>query len=98
MQGTVSATEKKAQESVPATPSAGDRWDMVGNLSCQLTIDLPVPEFRVGTLLSLAKNSVVDTHWQVGNDVPLSVNGELLAWCEFEVVDTHLAVRLTELA
>jgi hypothetical protein len=28
----------------------------------------------------------------------LKVNGELIAWCEFEVLGNKLAVRLTELA
>lgn len=98
MQGTASVPENNPPESTPTVPSTGDRWDTVGNLSCQLTIDFPVPKFRVATLLSLATNSVIDTHWQVGNDVPLRINGELVAWCEFEVVDAHLAVRLTELA
>jgi hypothetical protein len=29
--------------------------------------------------------------------VPLQMNGELLAWCEFEVIENRLAVRITEL-
>src|SRR5579862_4708831 len=98
MQVTGPVSENNSQESAEALPPTEDRWGLVGNLSCQLTIDVLVPKFRVSTLLSIAKNSVIDTHWQVGNDVPLRVNGELLAWCEFEAVDTHLAVRLTGLA
>jgi len=32
-----------------------------------------------------------------GDDVPLSSGNVQLAWSEFEVVDTQLAVRLTRL-
>lgn len=75
-----------------------DKWAHVRDLPCKLTVDLPLPGFRVMDLLALGARSVIDTHWPVGNDVPLRVNGELLAWCEFEVVENRLAVRLTELA
>ncbi len=33
-----------------------------------------------------------------GEDVPLSAGDVQLAWSEFEVVDTQLAVRVTRLA
>ena len=75
-----------------------EKWAHVRDLTCHLTVDLPLPGFRVANLMALGKRSVIDTHWSVGNDVPLRVNGELLAWCEFEVVENRLAVRLTELA
>jgi flagellar motor switch protein FliN/FliY len=85
-----------ADKSVPDLER--DKWAHVRDLPCKLTVDLPLPGFRVMDLLALAPRSVIDTHWPVGNDVPLRVNGELLAWCEFEVVENRLAVRLTELA
>ena len=75
-----------------------DKWTQVRELACYLTVDLPLPNFHVADLVALDRQSVIDTHWPVGNDVPLRVNGELLAWCEFEVVESRLAVRLTELA
>lgn len=80
----------------PANPS--DKWMAVKDLACYLTVDLPLPGFRVADLMELGARTVIDTHWPVGNDVPLRMNGELLAWCEFEVVENRLAVRLTELA
>jgi len=88
-------------ESVSANESSTveiDKWSHVRDLACRLTLDLPLPNFRVADLLALQRQSVIDTRWPVGNDVPLRVNGELLAWCEFEVVENRLAVRLTELA
>jgi flagellar motor switch/type III secretory pathway protein FliN len=73
-------------------------WQQVYSLPCQLTIELPVPEFTVGDLAALEKDSIVDSHWSVTEDVPLRINGELVALSEFEVVGNKLAVRVTELA
>jgi flagellar motor switch/type III secretory pathway protein FliN len=47
--------------------------------------------------LQLETNSVIDSHWQLLADVPLRVNGELIAWGEFEVVGDRLGIRLIEL-
>ena len=78
--------------------TAVDKWDHVLGLACGLSVEISLPGFRIADLLGLVEKAVIDTHWRVGKDVPLRVNGELLAWCEFEVVENHLAVRLTELA
>ena len=75
-----------------------DKWLAVRDVKCDLSVDLPFPGFRVSDLVQLSSRAVIDTHWPVGNGVPLRVNGELLAWCEFEVVEERLAVRLMELA
>ena len=74
------------------------RWRPVLGLPCDLTIDLPLPGFRVGDLLQLQSGSVIGTSWQLARDVPLRVNGTLIGWSEFEVVGDRLAARLTELA
>lgn len=76
---------------------AEPRWAAVLGLPCDLTVDVPLPGFRVGDLTKLAPRMVIDSHWQVGEDVPVRVNGQLVAWGEFEVVSNRLAVRLTEL-
>jgi flagellar motor switch/type III secretory pathway protein FliN len=84
----------------PANPSAlpDPRWKRVLGLGCDLTVDLPMPHFKIADLLKLRQGSIVDAHWRVGQDVPLCLNGTLLGWIEFEVVSNNLAVRLTELA
>lgn len=81
----------------PETP-AHDDWARVEALPCLLSIEIPVPGFRVSDLVSLAPGRLVDTNWTIGEDVPLRINGELIAWSEFEIVNNHVAVRLTELA
>jgi len=77
---------------------AEERWRPVLGLGCELTVDLPMPNFKIADLLKLRPGSVIDAHWRVGRDVPLCLNATLIGWIEFEAVAGTLAVRLTELA
>ena len=74
------------------------RWKPVLDLPCQLTVDLPLPNFKVADFLKLQRGSVMATGWRVTHDVPLRVNGTLIGWGEFEGAGNRLAVRVTELA
>jgi flagellar motor switch/type III secretory pathway protein FliN len=89
-----SAVVAEPQNSTVAEP---DAWAQVLPLPCRLTVDVPLPGFTVADALRLRQSSVINSHWVVGADVPLRLNGELIARGEFEVVGNHLAVRLTEL-
>jgi flagellar motor switch protein FliN/FliY len=73
-------------------------WAAFQHLSCQLSLEIPIPGFTIASLLRLSANDVIDTHWLQGSDVPLQVNGVLIGWTEFEVIDDHLAARLTQIA
>jgi flagellar motor switch/type III secretory pathway protein FliN len=95
--------EAAAQAAVAArenTPqSEGDaRWKQVMGMPCNVAIEIPVPEFTVKDLMELEVKSIAETKWTTTANLPLKVNGELIAWCEFEVLGNRLAVRLTELA
>jgi flagellar motor switch/type III secretory pathway protein FliN len=79
----------------PAEPV--DTWKEAQYLTCELTIELRVPSFTVRDLLQLDKKSVVDTRCKQAVNLPLNVNGQGLAWVEFEVLADRLAVRLMEL-
>jgi flagellar motor switch protein FliN/FliY len=84
-----------------ADPLAGplaERWLRVEPLPCLLTIEISMPGFTVADLVHLGAGRIIATRWTVGQDVPLRINGELIAWSEFEIVQNRLAVRLTELA
>jgi flagellar motor switch/type III secretory pathway protein FliN len=101
----VAAARNEETGIVPAKPKVGsaeaaddERWQRVMSLPCRLTVDLPLPDFKVSDFLKLRTASVIDAHWRLGHDVPLRLNGALIGWVEFEVLGTHLAVRLTELA
>jgi len=75
-----------------------ERWRPVLGLPCELSVELPLPGFKIADLLRVRAGSVIAAHWRVGQDVPLRLNGTLIGWSEFEVVGDRLAVRLTELA
>ncbi len=70
----------------------------VARLPVELDISVPVREFRVRHLLALEPGQVIETQWSHGDDVPLAAGDVQLAWSEFEVVETQLAVRVTRLA
>lgn len=77
--------------------SEDNKWQRVLDLPCRLTIELPLPGFTVGDLVRMQAEAVMDSRWPAGEDVPVRVNGQLIAWSEFEVVGNRLAVRVTEL-
>lgn len=66
-------------------------------LPVELDVSVPVRQFRVRNLLALETGTVVESEWGHGSDVPLASGNVLLAWSEFEVVDSRLAVRVTRL-
>ena len=67
-------------------------------LPCTLTLEVAVVRFTVGTLLGLEVGTVVETAAQQNEDLPLSVNGQLVGMVEIEVVGDNLAVRLAGVA
>ena len=90
-----------AAQPKPAAPVAdplAEKWGRVEALPCLLTVEISVPGFTVADLVQLEPERIIASRWTVGQDVPLRVNGELIAWSEFEIVNNHVAVRLTELA
>ena len=72
-------------------------WTHVKGLLCRLSVEVPIQHFTVRQLLDLAPGVILDTHYEEGSHVPVMVNGQLIAWGEFDVVDELLAIRLTEL-
>jgi flagellar motor switch/type III secretory pathway protein FliN len=72
-------------------------WRPVLVLPCLLTVDLPLPNFKVADFLALKSGSVLATHWRLAQDIPLRINGTLIGWAEFEGAGARLAVRVTEL-
>ena len=66
-------------------------------LPVELEVSIPLRDFRVRNLLALQAGALVESQWMHGDDVPIGSSDVQLAWSEFEVVDTQLAVRLTRL-
>ena len=69
----------------------------IARLPVELDVSVPVRGFRVRNLLSLEPGAVLETQWAHGEDMLLAAGAVQLAWCEFEVVETALAVRVTRL-
>jgi flagellar motor switch protein FliM len=69
----------------------------LARLPVELEVAVPVRNFRVRNLLVLEPGQVIETQWAHGADMPLATGDVQLAWSEFEVVDTQLAVRVTRL-
>jgi flagellar motor switch/type III secretory pathway protein FliN len=96
------AAPAQAVASTPVAALVGARVEEsrkpVLDLRCELTVDLAIPDFKIADLLKLRQGAVVDACWRLGQDVPLRLNGTLVALIEFELVVDRLAVRLTELA
>jgi len=74
------------------------RWQPVLGLPCDLTVELPLPNFTVADFLGMRPGSVLSTNWRLAHDIPLRINGTLIAWAEFEGAGRRMAVRLTDLA
>jgi len=87
------ATAAIAKEQNEALTEA---WAQALMLACRLTVDLPLPGFKVADVLRLQKNTIINSHWGLGTDAPMLVNGKLIASGEFEAVGDHLAIRVTE--
>ena len=91
------------QALVPARPVGSEegRTDFSGavaRLPVELDVAIPVREFRVRNLLALKPGEVIESQWANGEDLPLAAGEVQLAWSEFEVIDSELAVRITRLA
>jgi flagellar motor switch protein FliM len=98
-----SAGGEAVQALVPAPPSQQDEEEPVfrapiSQLPVALGVTVPVREFRMRQLLALAPGQVIETQWSHGDDLPLAAGDVQVAWSEFEVVETQLAVRVTRLA
>jgi len=91
------AAHEAVGEAAGGSSKYREKWAAVLSLPCDLTVELPVPGFKVGDLFRLQAKTILESHWHAGEDVPLRVGRQLIGWGEFEVVGNHLAVRITEL-
>jgi flagellar motor switch/type III secretory pathway protein FliN len=85
------------ESSIERSPGEEAAWAHVRGLPCRLSVEVLVPRFTVRKLLDLAPGVILDTYHEEGSHVPVLVNGEMIAWGDFDVVDEILAIRLTEL-
>lgn len=88
-------TMNSAASYAAAKPPSAE--EMLPWLPCTLALEVPLVDFTVGHLLKLQPGSLVQTGCHQSSDLPLNVNGVLMAWTEFEVVGERLAARITDL-
>jgi flagellar motor switch protein FliN/FliY len=101
-QGAAGSGDETNQALVPAprfpqTEEPPGFGPLVGRLPVEVDVAVPVREFRVRHLLALEPGAVIESEWNHGSDLPLAAGDVRLAWSEFEVVETKLAVRVTRL-
>jgi len=87
--------------SPPQGPEPGEPPPLrapVSLLPVELDVAVPVRQFRVRNLLALQPGQLIESEWGNGEDVPLASGDVQLAWSEFEVIESQLAVRITRLA
>jgi flagellar motor switch protein FliN/FliY len=90
--------EKTLTEPTPvADRSTDDPWKHVLALPCHLRVEAPIEDFTVADLLGLGPGSLVRSSQKEGSQASVQVNGQVIGWSEFDVVDDTLAIRLTEL-
>jgi flagellar motor switch/type III secretory pathway protein FliN len=88
-----------SSEALDALEDTGliERKSVEARLPVQLNVGIPIRDFRVRNLVALVPGALIESQWAPGEDVPVASSDVQLAWSEFEVVDTQLAVRLTRL-
>jgi len=82
---------------VSEPPMEREPAELLPWLPCTLALEVPIVKFTVGTLLAMKVGTLIESAWHQSTDIPLRVNGLLMAWTEFEVVGERLAARITDL-
>ena len=73
-------------------------WPLIATLAVKLEAKIPLRGLHVRDLLTLESGQTIESAWPVTEDVPLKVGQVQLCWCEFEVVERRMSLRLTRLA
>jgi flagellar motor switch/type III secretory pathway protein FliN len=72
-------------------------WEVLAKLQVTMLVEVVLSRFTVSDLLALKDGQVFESLSPAVGDVSLMVGEVQLGWCEFEVLDKRMAVRLTRL-
>ena len=86
----------RAPEQLPEKESPC--WQELLRAAATMSVELPVTRLTVRDLYRLAPGTIVETSALEAAAVPVRVNGQLIAFGEFQVVGERLAVRIAEIA
>lgn len=98
---TQTGTEVTPTDATPHVGREAEQKHLIeefGWLPCELSLEIPIAKFTVSDLLTLSKDTILESACHHASDIPLRANGLLIGWIEFEVIGNHLAARITELA
>jgi flagellar motor switch protein FliN/FliY len=73
-------------------------WPLLSRLPVHMAAAIPVAGFTVRDLLQMTAGRLIESAWPGTEDIPLKAGAVQVSWSEFEVVEQHMAVRLTRLA
>lgn len=74
-----------------------ESWPLLSRLPMRVTAAIPLRRFKVKDLIELKAGQTISSDWTTTDDVPFKIGAIQLSWCEFEVVEQHMAARLTRL-
>jgi flagellar motor switch protein FliM len=72
-------------------------WDKLAQLQITMRVGVPLNRFRVKDLLSLQVGQVIESLSPKNDDIPVAVGDVQLGWCEFEIIEQRIGLRLTRL-
>jgi flagellar motor switch/type III secretory pathway protein FliN len=84
-------------KTLEAASPENPKWTELGWLPFELSLELPLAQFRVRDLVRLQQGGIVQTSRSAGTEIPLRANGQVIGWAELEPLGDHLAARVTEL-
>ncbi len=93
----VSPEKAVGESEVSAELDVQTKWPVMTQVPVPVSVRIPLPGVSLRGLAALRVGTVIASAWPVSEEVPLYAAGVALSWCEFDVVDGAIAVRLTRL-
>ena len=72
-------------------------WHILSQLRVALRVGVVLQNFRMRDLVGIREGQVFESLSSVMEDVPLKIGQMQLGWCEFEVLEQQIVLRLTRL-
>jgi len=75
----------------------GAKWPVLQQVPVAMTVKIPLPGLSLRAIAALSVGTMLASACPASEEVQLYAQNVALGWCEFEVVDGTIAVRLTRL-
>ena len=73
-------------------------WPSLSRVPETLTALIPLRQFTVRSLMLLARGETIESNLATSEDIPIKIGAVQIAWGEFEVADSTMALRITRVA